>query len=497
MTRPNRISRDMTNRLARRPILRMNGAGNEILVLDLRGTEIVLSPEEARAIGRPPNLKFDQLMALHEPRAAGADAALRIYNIDGSRSAACGNGTRCVAFALSRNGGPEHLLLDTDAGPVETWRAGETLFTVDMGRPRLAWSEIPLARDVADIGDIALEPGVAGAPGRFSAVGMGNPHAVFFVSDAAAADLQTLGPALEHHPLFPERANISFAQILARDEILLRVWERGTGATKACGSAACAALVAAARRGVAERKAEVLLDGGALVIEWREDDHVLMTGPVASEIRGTLDPSGWRGERARHLTFGCRLNAFESEVIRRHAGAAGLDDAVIVNTCAVTAEAERQARQAIRRARRERPGARLIVTGCAARRWSPPRSRRSRASPASSATATKACSRRAARVSPRPRRSPPARATRGFLAVQNGCDHRCIFCVIPFGRGPSRSAPPEEFVEGPRLVASGKREIVLTGVDLTSYNGGGETLGSLARKLLTELPSCRACAFPE
>ena len=285
----------MTNKLARRPILRMNGAGNEILVLDLRDSDIVVSPEEARAIGRRPDLKFDQLMALHEPRAAGADAAMRIYNIDGSLSAACGNGTRCVAFALARHGGPEHLLLDTDAGPVETWRVGETLFTVDMGRPRLAWSEIPLARDVGDIGDIGLEPGVAGAPERFSAVGMGNPHAVFFVDDAAAVDLQTLGPVLEHHPLFPERANISFAQILGRDEILLRVWERGTGATKACGSAACATLVAAARAGRAARRAKIRLPGGDLVIHWRDDDHVLMTGPVEFEFETTLDAAIFEG----------------------------------------------------------------------------------------------------------------------------------------------------------------------------------------------------------
>jgi diaminopimelate epimerase len=280
----------MTHKLDRRPILRMNGIGNEILVLDLRGWDIVLKPEEARAIARQPGLKFDQLMVLHDPSETGADAAMRIYNIDGSLSAACGNGTRCVAYALARNGGPARLRLETDAGLVQSWRENETTFTVDMGRPRLAALEIPLAQEIGDTSDIALSPAVAGAPDRFSAVSMGNPHAVFFVADAAAVDLEKLGPLLENHPLFPQRANISFAQILPRNEILLRVWERGTGATKACGSAACATLVAAALTSRAGRTANVKLPGGDLVIDWRDDDHVWMTGPVEFEFETTLDP---------------------------------------------------------------------------------------------------------------------------------------------------------------------------------------------------------------
>jgi diaminopimelate epimerase len=280
----------MTHKLDRRPILRMNGIGNEILVLDLRGADIALKPEEARAIARQPGLKFDQLMVLHDPREVGADAALRIYNTDGSLSAACGNGTRCVAYALARNGGPAQLRLETDAGLVQSWREGETLFTVDMGRPRLSAPEIPLARDVGDTRDVLLEPKVDGAPERFSAVSMGNPHAVFFVPEASAIDLEKLGPVLERHPLFPQRANVSFAQILPRGEILLRVWERGTGATRACGSAACATLVAAARTGRMDRKATVKLPGGDLVIDWRDDDHVWMTGPVEFEFETTLDP---------------------------------------------------------------------------------------------------------------------------------------------------------------------------------------------------------------
>ena len=285
----------MTHKLDGRRILRMNGIGNKILVLDLRGTDIVLAGEEARAIAHAPGLDFDQLMALHDPCATGADAALRIYNVDGSLSAACGNGTRCVAYALAHVGGAAHLRFETDAGLVQSWRESETSFTVDMGRPRLAWAEIPLAHEVGDTGDIALAPTVADAPARFAAVGMGNPHAVFFVADMAAVDLERLGPPLEHHALFPERANISFAQILSADEIALRVWERGTGATKACGSAACATLVAAARAGRADRRATVRLPGGDLVIDWRGDDHVYMTGPVEFEAEISLDPAIFGG----------------------------------------------------------------------------------------------------------------------------------------------------------------------------------------------------------
>ncbi|MGJ0506696.1 MAG: diaminopimelate epimerase [Methylocystis sp.] len=283
----------MPHPLDNRPILRMNGAGNEILVLDLRGLDHVLAPREARAIAAAPGLRFDQLMALHDPRAAGDDAFMRIYNVDGSLSGACGNGTRCVAWALAREG-RERLSLETDAGRIETQREAETQFTVDMGRPKLDWREIPLSR-AADTRSVALEPPVAGAPAQFSAVSMGNPHAVFFVPDALAIPLETLGPALEHHPLFPERANISFAQIVAPDDILLRVWERGTGATKACGSAACATVVAGARAGRTERRARVALPGGELTIDWRADDHVMMTGPVEFEFETRLTAALFEG----------------------------------------------------------------------------------------------------------------------------------------------------------------------------------------------------------
>lgn len=285
----------MTHALSDRPILKMNGIGNEILVLDLRGAGLEIAPAEARAIARAPGLHYDQLMALHDPREQGADAYLRIYNNDGSLSAACGNGTRCVAFALARDGGAEILALETDAGLLRTWREDEYVFTVDMGAPRLQWRDIPLARDVGDTRDAALDPPIAGAPARFGAVSMGNPHAVFFVDDARAIDLPALGPMLEHHPLFPQRANISFAQMLGDDDILLRVWERGAGATRACGSAACAVLVAAARTGRAARRASLRLPGGDLAIAWRDDDRVLMTGPVEFEFETRLDPRLFEG----------------------------------------------------------------------------------------------------------------------------------------------------------------------------------------------------------
>ena len=200
---------------------------------------------------------------------------------------------------------------------------------------------------------------------------MGNPHAIFWVDDVNAYDLARFGPLLENHPIFPERANITLAHIVARDHIIIRTWERGAGLTKACGSAACAAAVAAARLRRTERKVKVSLPGGELTIEWREtDDHVLMTGPVEFEFEGRFDPALFAKAggvmSVDVLTFGCRLNAYESEVIRHAAAAADVDDAVVVNTCAVTAEAVRQARQTIRRLKREQPDARIIVTGCAA-----------------------------------------------------------------------------------------------------------------------------------
>jgi diaminopimelate epimerase len=280
--------------LANRPIVKMNGIGNAIAVLDLRGSGHVVNAGEARAINRVAGLAFDQLMVLHDPVGERSAARVTIYNNDGSLSGACGNGTRCVAYLLMREAGSSELLLESDAGPLAVTREGEFVLTVDMGPPRFGWRDIPLAREMGDTRAVRLDPPVAGAPAVFAAVSMGNPHAVFFVSNAAAVDLHALGPKIEHHPLFPERANVSFAEIAGRDKIALRVWERGAGATLACGSAASAALVAAARAGLSDRRATLALPGGELTIAWREqDDHVLMTGPVELEFETRLDPAAF------------------------------------------------------------------------------------------------------------------------------------------------------------------------------------------------------------
>ncbi|MDE2579032.1 MAG: diaminopimelate epimerase [Hyphomicrobiales bacterium] len=276
--------------LAGRRALKMNGLGNEIVVLDLRGAPFRVGAAEARAIGAAPGLHFDQLMVLSDPARPDAQAAMKIFNIDGSVSAACGNGTRCVGWALVHAGAPDAMLLESDAGLLSVKRMADTQFQVDMGAPHLRWNEIPLAGAGGDTAHVLLTPPAPGAPAMFTAVSMGNPHAVFFVDDVQAMDLGALGPQIERHPLFPERVNASFAQMLARDHIALRVWERGAGATRACGTAACASAVAAARTGLGARKTKVTLPGGDLAIHWREsDDHVLMTGPVEFEHESRLD----------------------------------------------------------------------------------------------------------------------------------------------------------------------------------------------------------------
>ena len=283
----------LLSQLANRPVAKLNGIGNEIAVLDLRGTGLTVSGAEARAISRGEGLAFDQLMVLHEPRSAGADAFMTIYNRDGSQAEACGNGTRCVAFILTRGTPREKLVLETAAARLECLRRAETVFTVDMGRPRFAWNEIPLREPFHDTRKIELQIGPIDAPILHtpSAVNMGNPHAIFWVDDTEAYDLAKIGPLLENHPIFPERANISLAHVTSRSHIALKVWERGTGLTRACGSAACAALVAAARKGLTDHRAIVSLPGGDLEIEWRESDgSVAMTGPVEFEFETRLDP---------------------------------------------------------------------------------------------------------------------------------------------------------------------------------------------------------------
>ena len=290
--------------LAHRRFLKMHGAGNAIVVLDLRGLTAKVRPEEARAIAQDPGSRFDQLMVLHDPVSAGTDAFMRIYNTDGSESGACGNGTRCVAYAMlddpamARPAEGGRLVLETATGRVGVRRISERAFTVDMGRPKLAWDEIPLSEPFPDTRRIELQIGPIDDPILHSpaAVNMGNPHAVFFVDrDPTSFDLARIGPMLENHPLFPERANISIAQVTEREAITLRVWERGAGLTLACGTAACATVVAASRLRMIGRQANVRLPGGELFVEWRADDHVLMTGPVALVAEGTLAPELFAG----------------------------------------------------------------------------------------------------------------------------------------------------------------------------------------------------------
>lgn len=288
------------NALAQRRFLKMNGLGNEITVLDLRGTRLRVGETDARAIAAQASARFDQLMVLHDAHIPGTDAFVRIYNTDGSEAGACGNGTRCVAWAMMADpvmGDPARntLTLQTRAGILPAVRDSDLVFTVDMGAPRLAWEEIPLADPFHDTSRFELQIGPIDDPILHTpcAVNMGNPHAVFFVDDPYAYNLEQIGPLLENHPIFPDRANIELAAVTAPDHIVLRVWERGAGITRACGSGACAALVAAVRRELSQRKAIVSLPGGDLTIEWRErDGHVLMTGPVEFEHEGVLEP-GW------------------------------------------------------------------------------------------------------------------------------------------------------------------------------------------------------------
>jgi diaminopimelate epimerase len=281
--------------LATHEFVKMNGLGNEIVVVDMRRRAAAITPADARAAAQPGGAPYDQMMVLHAPRTLGTDAFVRIYNNDGSEAGACGNGMRCVAELMFRDTGKTALTFETNAGLLNCWK-GEAphVFTVDMGVPRLAWNEIPLAEEFRDTRAIELQIGPIDKPVLHSpsVVNMGNPHAVFWVDDVEAYDLAKVGSLLENHPIFPERANISLAAVKSRDHIVLRTWERGAGLTKACGSAACAAAVAAARLRRTGRIVTVTLPGGDLRIDWRErDDHVLMTGPVEYEYAGTFDPA--------------------------------------------------------------------------------------------------------------------------------------------------------------------------------------------------------------
>ncbi len=283
--------------LANTPALKMNGLGNEIVVLDLRGSAHTVTADEARAIGRAPGLHFDQMMVLHDPRTPATEAFVLIYNIDGTEAGACGNGTRCVAWVIAEATGREAFTVETRAGLLDCDRKGPFSFSVDMGPPRLGWRDIPLSLPVEDTSRVPLDTAFLDAnfPADFAAVSMGNPHAVFFVADVEAHDLARTGPLLEVHALFPQKANISLAAVTSPASLILKVWERGAGLTRACGSGACAAVVSANRRGDTGRKVAVTLPGGVLHIHWRGDNHVIMTGPVELEERLSLLPELFTG----------------------------------------------------------------------------------------------------------------------------------------------------------------------------------------------------------
>ncbi|MEO0035816.1 MAG: Diaminopimelate epimerase [Pseudomonadota bacterium] len=277
------------------PFRKMHGLGNDFIVLDGRTDPraLALDPARVRALAdRRAGIGCDQLIVIAPPRDPAAAALMRIFNADGSEVAACGNATRCVAWLLMSESGGARTVIETKAGLLRAESRGAERVAVDMGPARLGWEEIPLARPL----DTLHLPLAAGPLADPVAVGMGNPHAVFFVADTEAVDLAALGPGLEHDPLFPARCNIEVAQILpaaAPDcgRIRMRVWERGAGITPACGTGACATLVAAARRGLTPRRAELILDGGSLEIAWGEDGHVLMTGPVATSFTGAAAPA--------------------------------------------------------------------------------------------------------------------------------------------------------------------------------------------------------------
>jgi len=265
----------------------MHGLGNDFVIVDAREHPFRVSDAGTRRLSdRHTGIGFDQLIALDAPADGGADVDVRIFNSDGGEVSACGNAMRCVAHLLL-SGEDRKLAIRTSAGLLHAWRSHEvpTHYAVDMGPARDAWQDIPLA-EACDTDHLPLSLGPLSDP---VAVNMGNPHAVFFVDDLESVPIETLGPELEHNAIFPERANIGVAQLVGQDTLRLRVWERGVGLTLACGSGACAAAVAAHRRGLTGRRVRIDVDGGTLMIEWRDDNHVVMSGPAVESFRGSVE----------------------------------------------------------------------------------------------------------------------------------------------------------------------------------------------------------------
>ncbi|MFN3867594.1 MAG: diaminopimelate epimerase [Hyphomicrobiaceae bacterium] len=275
------------------PFVKMNGLGNDFVVVDGRTERVSIGPEEARHLAdRHGGVGCDQVIVLEASR--HADVHMRIINADGSEVAACGNATRCVAWLLAEETGKTAVSIDTKAGELLARVENIDTITVDMGVPKFGWRDIPLAEPFHDTRNIELQVGPIDNPVLHSpsVVNVGNPHAVFWVADVDAIDLGRVGPLLENHPIFPERANITVAEIRSPKAMRIRTWERGAGLTRACGTAACAAAVSAMRKRLVERKVEVTLPGGVLVIEWTPDDRILMTGPAELEFKGRLKRDG-------------------------------------------------------------------------------------------------------------------------------------------------------------------------------------------------------------
>jgi diaminopimelate epimerase len=275
------------------PFVKMNGLGNDFVVVDGRAERVYIGAEEARHLAaRDGGIGCDQVIVLEPSRSA--DVRMRILNADGSEVSACGNATRCVAWLLADETGRKTVTIDTPAGGLVASVGGIDTITVDMGVPRFGWQDIPLAEAFHDTRRIELQVGPIDNPVLHSpsVVNVGNPHAIFWVKDVQAIDLGRVGPLLENHPIFPERANISIAQVLSPTHIKLRTWERGAGLTRACGTAACAAAVCAMRKRLTERRVTVSLPGGDLVIEWTPEDRIMMTGPAELEFKGRLKRDG-------------------------------------------------------------------------------------------------------------------------------------------------------------------------------------------------------------
>ncbi|HLT78467.1 MAG TPA: diaminopimelate epimerase [Ferrovibrio sp.] len=270
------------------PFVKMHGLGNDFVVLDARAHPVPLDNAAIRLLGdRRRGIGFDQMITIE--RSDKADAFMRIHNSDGSEVESCGNAARCIAALLMQETGRDAVSIDTLGGWLQARAGAQGRVTVDMGEPRFDWQAIPLSRAMDTVA-LDYSHGGYSQPG---AVNVGNPHVVFFVADAEAVPLDRIGPEIEHDPLFPQRINVEFAQVISPECIRMRVWERGAGITRACGTGACATLVAAVRRGLSARKAEILLDGGPLTIEWAADNHVYMTGPATEAFRGEIPASFW------------------------------------------------------------------------------------------------------------------------------------------------------------------------------------------------------------